>query len=424
MDISKYKETSVGLIPDNWNVERFDNVFELLSTNSFSRDNLTYEKTQNPIQNIHYGDIHSKFKDELLDCEIEKLPYIKDDLILNQKFNFLKDGDLIIADASEDYEGVGKCIEVKNVGSKKIVSGLHTFMARDNSGLTANGFRTYIFKNQKVSIELKKIATGTSVYSISKSYLQKLKFPIPSLQEQQKIAEILSTYDDAISTTKQIIEELKSRNKRLLNKLVNENRTIKANLGELGNYYNGLTGKTKVDFGAGKPYISYLNIFKNYKIDTSIFDLVSISENENQNKIKYGDIFFTVSSETPNEVGMSSVILEDIEEVYLNSFCFGYRLHNFETLHPKFASFYLRSNDFRNKMMALAQGATRFNLSKIQMMKLNIDIPIIEKQLKIANFLDTASIELTKYEQKLETLQEQKKGLMQQLLTGKTRVKI
>lgn len=424
MDISKYKETSVGLIPDDWNVERFDNVFELLSTNSFSRDNLTYEKTQNTIQNIHYGDIHSKFKDELLDCEIEKLPYIKDDLILNQKFNFLKDGDLIIADASEDYEGVGKCIEVKNVGSKKIVSGLHTFMARDNSGLTANGFRTYIFKNQKVSIELKKIATGTSVYSISKSYLQKLKFPIPSLQEQQKIAEILSTYDDAISTTKQIIDELKSRNKRLLNKLVNENRTIKANLGELGNYYNGLTGKTKVDFGAGKPYISYLNIFKNYKIDTSIFDLVSISENENQNKIKYGDIFFTVSSETPNEVGMSSVILEDIEEVYLNSFCFGYRLHNFETLHPKFASFYLRSNDFRNKMMALAQGATRFNLSKIQMMKLNIDIPIIEKQLKIANFLDTASIELTKYEQKLETLQEQKKGLMQQLLTGKTRVKI
>lgn len=424
MTNTTYKQTSIGLIPVDWNIERFDNVFELLSTNSFSRDNLTYEETQNPIQNIHYGDIHSKFKDELLDCNTEKLPFIKDNLILNQKFNFLKDGDLIIADASEDYEGVGKCIEVKNVGSKKIVSGLHTFMARDNSGLTANGFRTYIFKNQKVSIELKKIATGTSVYSISKSYLQKLKIPIPPLAEQQKIAEILSAYDYAISTTKQIIEELKSRNKRLLNKLVNENRTIKANLGELGNYYNGLTGKTKVDFGAGKPYISYLNIFNNYKIDTSIFDLVSISENENQNKIKYGDIFFTVSSETPNEVGMSSVILEDIEEVYLNSFCFGYRLHNFETLHPKFASFYLRSNDFRNKMMALAQGATRFNLSKIQMMKLNIDIPNIEKQLKIANFLDTASIELTKYEQKLETLQEQKKGLMQQLLTGKTRVKI
>lgn len=88
IDNTAYKNTSVGLIPSDWNIERFDNVFELLSTNSFSRDNLIYEETQNQIQNIHYGDIHSKFNNEILDCGIEKLPYIKDDLILNQKFNF------------------------------------------------------------------------------------------------------------------------------------------------------------------------------------------------------------------------------------------------------------------------------------------------------------------------------------------------
>ena len=108
MNLSKYKNTSIGLIPNDWEVERFDYVFELFSTNSFSRDNLTYNKTLNEVQNIHYGDIHSKFKSEILDCEIERLPFIKDKLILNQKFNFLKDGDLIITDASEDYAGVGE----------------------------------------------------------------------------------------------------------------------------------------------------------------------------------------------------------------------------------------------------------------------------------------------------------------------------
>ena len=215
MDVSKYKNTSIGFIPNDWEIERFDNVFELLSTNAFSRDNLTYEETENNIQNIHYGDIHSKFKNEILDCYIEKLPYIKDELILNQKFNFLKDGDLIITDASEDYQGVGECIEVKNIGTKKIVSGLHTFLARDNSNKTVQGFRTYIFNNPKVVVELKKIATGISVYSISKSELQKFKIPVPPLLEQQKIASILLTWDEAIEDCKVIIEEFQIRNKGL-----------------------------------------------------------------------------------------------------------------------------------------------------------------------------------------------------------------
>ena len=227
MDITKYKKTKIGLIPIDWDVERFDNVFELFSTNSFSRDNLTYEETENNIQNIHYGDIHSKFESEILDCSIECLPYIKDDLILNQKFNYLKDGDLVITDASEDYEGVGECIEVKNIGTKKIVSGLHTFLARDNSNKTVQGFRTYIFNNPKVSIELKKIATGISVFSISKSELQKLKIPVPPIPEQKKIAAILSTWDVAIDNCKAIIDNLKTRNKEFLNKMIVENGHLK-----------------------------------------------------------------------------------------------------------------------------------------------------------------------------------------------------
>ena len=126
-----YKQTAVGVIPEDWEVKRFDDIFEFHSTNSFSRENLTDNETESKVKNIHYGDIHSKFKNGILNCKEEKLPFIKDELLLNKNLNFVQEGDLIIADASEDYEGVGECVEVLNVGENKIVSGLHTFIARD-----------------------------------------------------------------------------------------------------------------------------------------------------------------------------------------------------------------------------------------------------------------------------------------------------
>ncbi|MDR6921089.1 restriction endonuclease S subunit, partial [Chryseobacterium sp. 2987] len=91
-------------------------------------------------------------------------------------------------------------------------------------------------------------------------------------------------------------------------------------LGEIGETYSGLSGKTKEDFGTGKPYIQYKQVFDNSKIDISRFDYVRINETENQNRVKYGDILFTTSSETPEEIGMSSVLLDEIDELYLNSF--------------------------------------------------------------------------------------------------------
>ena len=91
-------------------------------------------------------------------------------------------------------------------------------------------------------------------------------------------------------------------------------------LGEIGKTFNGLTGKTKEDFGTGKPFIQYMQIFKSSKIDSSMFGLVNVRDNERQNIVNYGDVFFTTSSETPNEIGFASVLLDDIKELYLNTF--------------------------------------------------------------------------------------------------------
>ncbi|CAH8294076.1 type I restriction enzyme S subunit [Mariniflexile fucanivorans] len=418
---NKYKETAIGLIPNDWKVERFDSVFELFSTNSFSRDNLTYDVTLNEIQNIHYGDIHSKFKSEILDCEIEKLPYIKDELILNQKFNYLKDGDLIITDASEDYAGVGECIEVKNIKSKKIVSGLHTFLARDISNKTVQGFRTYIFNNPKVGVELKKIATGTSVYSISKSELQKLKIPIPPVEEQQKIATILSTWDKAIDNCKSIIDNLKHRNNGLTQKLLSGKMRVK-----------GFNEKWKVRIMSEclnftprpilKPVENYLalglrshgkGIF--HKTD---FDPASIAM-ETMYEVKENDLIINITFAWEHAVA----IVSKKDESGLVSHRFPTYTFNSQNSIPEYFRHFILQKRFKFLLELISPGGAGRNrvMSKTDFLKLEIKLPDVEEQKAIATILDKASEELNQYQQKLETLQLEKKGIMQQLLTGKVR---
>ncbi len=161
----------------------------------------------------------------------------------------------------------------------------------------------------------------------------------------------------------------------------------KCSLGEIGSPYNGLTGKSGDDFGTGSPYITYKSVFDNTKIDLSRCELVRISDQEKkrQNQVKKGDIFFTISSETPEEVGMSSVLLDDIEDCYLNSFCFGFRL-NVTTSLTEFLRFYLRSNNIRKTLSTLAQGSTRYNISKGEIMKMTLWLPSQQEQKKIADF--------------------------------------
>ncbi|MDN5095739.1 restriction endonuclease subunit S [Aliarcobacter butzleri] len=187
---------------------------------------------------------------------------------------------------------------------------------------------------------------------------------------------------------------------------------------ELGSTYNGLSGKTKEDFGEGLPYITYMNIFSNSKIDINNYELVKIENNESQNVVKYGDIFFTVSSETLEEVGLSSVLLDNVEQnMYLNSFCFGFRLNNFKTLLPEYARFLFREFNTRKRIKFFANGTTRINISKVKLMKLKLAIPPIEEQKKISDILSTVDKKIAFVEENINATEELKKGLMQKLLT-------
>jgi len=183
-------------------------------------------------------------------------------------------------------------------------------------------------------------------------------------------------------------------------------------LGEMGSTYSGMSGKTKEDFGHGEAvYIPYLNIFQNTLSNLSMTDKVEIDDT--QNKVEYGDILFTTSSETPEEVGLSSVWLGNQENLYLNSFCFGYRLKEIIDLY--FLGYALRSPYMRNQMKILAQGISRYNISKNKVMDLQINIPCIKEQKYIGEIFLRIDSLITLHQRKLEHLKLKKKSLLQKL---------
>ena len=193
-------------------------------------------------------------------------------------------------------------------------------------------------------------------------------------------------------------------------------------LGKIGNTYNGLTGKSAEDFGQGAPYITYKSIFDNSRVDISRVEYVQISDieqhNKKQNKVARGDIFFTTSSETPEEVGMTSVLLDNIEDCYLNSFCFGYRVYSQEQYLPEYLRFYLRSSIIRKKLFVLAQGSTRFNLSKNEVMRISINMPKALEQRKIARFLTLLEERITTQNKIIEKLETLIKGFVDSIFTA------
>ena len=278
------------------------------------------------------------------------------------------------------------------------------------------------------SLNLNQYATGQAQPGLSVQNLEKIEMSLPkSKAEQIKIGAFLSLIDERIATQNKIIEKYESLIKGINEMLFSQKIRFKNSdggnfpiweskkMGEIGETFNGLSGKNKDDFGKGKLYIQYKQIFDSSTIQVSNCGLVNVLNEEVQNRVQYGDIFFTTSSETPNEIGMSSVLLNEVDEMFLNSFCFGFRPFSCKILNPPFASYLFRGSVFRNKIVKLAQGSTRYNISKVELMKLSISIPSTKEQIKIADFLSKISNKIETEKQILDKLEKQKKFLLSQM---------
>ena len=154
-------------------------------------------------------------------------------------------------------------------------------------------------------------------------------------------------------------------------------------LGEVGTTFTGLSGKKASDFGHGKAsLITYMNVFSNPIANPNMIENVEVDSR--QREVEVGDVFFTTSSETPEEVGMSSVLKKKIGITYLNSFCFGFRPSVKFDL--DYLAFMLRSESVRKQIKLLAQGISRFNIAKTKMMYIDIQVPKIDEQIAIGKY--------------------------------------
>ncbi|WP_120927345.1 restriction endonuclease subunit S [Helicobacter pylori] len=205
--------------------------------------------------------------------------------------------------------------------------------------------------------------------------------------------------------------------------LITPSNWQKVRLGDIGITISGLAGKTKQDFINGNAkYITFLNVLNNVIIDTSILENVKIYPNEKQNSFKKYDLFFNTSSETPKEVGMCAVLLDDIDQVFLNSFCFGFRIFD-KAVDSLFLSYLINSEIGRKAFENLAQGSTRYNLSKSGFNNVCLILPSLNEQIAIANILSDVDHYLYSLDALILKKESVKKALSFELLSQRKRLK-
>ena len=394
-----------------WENCKVSELLDFYSTNSLSWDKLEYGT--NAIQNLHYGLIHVGLP-TMVDLDNDKLPNIVSGNT-PKNYELCQEGDIAFADASEDTNEVAKAVEFYNLNGKDVICELHTIHGRDNQNKTIVGYKGYAFSSMAFHQQIRRIAQGTKIYSINNKNFSECYIGIPSKREQKKIATLLRLIDERISTQNKIIEKLQSLIKGLNNHLYQQyGNEIETSFADLGVSYSGLSGKTATDFGSGKPFITYLNVYSNNVIEETSYQYVRMGENEKQNIVRYGDVLFTLSSETPEEVGIGSVYLGN-QEVYLNSFCFGVHITNIQKVFSSYLSYYISTTQFRKFIYPFAQGSTRFNLCKADFEKSKFKLPSLENQKRIYESLKCLSGKVAAEDAILKQYHSQKQYLLRQM---------
>ena len=259
--------------------------------------------------NITEGEIrHSKELDRYYSGDISRL----------EKY-ILKEGDLVLGMDGSKVGRNSAILTISEHGSYLVQRVCRIRSQKHNV--------EYIFhniNNSKFHRYVDSVKTASAIPHISQSDIQDyiIAFP-PTTEEQIKITSLFSLLDQRIATQNKIIEKYESLIQAMCDTLIeSEQHKVELSFNDFGEPYSGLSGKSAEDFGNGCPYITYMNVYQNQIIDITDVGLVKINETEQQSVVRYGDILFTLSSETANEVGMGAVYLGDAYPLYLNSFCF------------------------------------------------------------------------------------------------------
>ncbi|WP_228463985.1 restriction endonuclease subunit S [Chryseobacterium bernardetii] len=406
---------------EEWKTKKLGEVMDFKVTNSFSRENLNYEI--GTVKNIHYGDIHTKFQ-TLFDIMNETVPFINDEInvVRISDENYCREGDVIFADASEDLNDVGKSIEIINLNGEKLLSGLHTLLGRPKSSVFHLGFNGYLFKSNSVRTQIQKESQGSKVLSINVGRISKIELSFPSVNEQERITILLSLLDERIQTQNKIIEELKLLKNTISKKIFLRQLRFKDNKGI--DFQNWETKKLKdvcEIVGGGTPETNkseYWNGNIQWFTPTEIkSNFISKSERtishlglKNSSakllpkgtillttRATIGEVSITLEECTTNQGFQSLIVKEDCNNIFIFN--------------------WLKVNKY--ELEKRASGSTFAEISKSEIEKIQINIPNIEEQAKIANSLSSIDLKIDTEVKFLQKLKEQKKYVLENLFIEK-----
>lgn len=367
------------------------------------------------VKNIHYGDIHTKFPSIVSIDNNKDIPFINDDLDLS-KFSedqYLREGDLIIADASEDYEDIGKAIEVKDINNEKVLAGLHTILARDENDMAVNGFKAYLFSTNNLKTKIKIIANGISVLGISKNNLSKLNVEIPSKKEQQNIVSFISDIDKKI----ELLEKKHQLYLDFKNYLMQQIFAQKLRFD-----FKDTWDKVLLKDVAFIPKKTKLTNVEGLKLLTVKLHTKGIEINDRikPKLTKRGRPYYIrrsgellIGRQNFHNGGMG-IVPKSLDGGICSNAISSFNAFE-DKIDVNYLYYFLARPEYYIKSERLIGGTGQKEFSEKELLKLKIDLPSLEEQNKIVDFLLNIDHKIELSENQLNKTQEFKKGLLQQM---------
>jgi len=418
------------ILPINWKMKTLEEIGLFSKGKGIRKD----EVLDNGMPCIRYGEIYTKY-----DFVIKKFHSFVDPKNIEQT-KLIKNNDLLFAGSGEKVEEIGKCIAyTKNL---EAYAGGDIIILSLNKDVESLYFSYYL--NTQGRRQINKLGAGNSVVHIYSKNLKRVEIPVPPLPEQQKIADILTKWDEGIEVCGKLLDAKKELKKGLMQKLltglvrfskfgksVDSKSELpdgwkKMTLNEIGEISSAGVDKKIIETETKVKLLNFMDIYKrDFIYNLHLIHIVTAPDYKIQKcNIKKGDVFFTPSSETSKDIAHSAVSIEDIE--------LGVYSYHIVRLRPTidmdllFRVYAFKTDLFYKEAYRLAAGSgQRYVISQGDFRKMKVKIPTDTKeQQKIALILSTLDKEIELLTQKLQQFKLQKKGLMQKLLTGKIRVKI
>jgi len=411
-----YKQTKVGVIPEEWDLFRIDTILQRIRKKVNVEKDINYQ--QIGIRSHAKGIFHKK----LMTGEE-----------LGNKSVFWIEEDCFIVNIVFAWEQA----VAKTTKNERGMIASHRFpMYQPKNNKVNIDYLLYFFKSKRGKHLLGLASPGGAGRNktLGQGEFSELKIPLPPLKEQQKIANILTTWDDTISKQDELIKAKEELKKGLMQLLLSgeirfsgfSGEWEEIRLGDIGKFKTSSVDKKIYDGESLIKLLNYMDVYKNKKIDNNYHNFTTVSASDTQiktNNLQKGDIVFTPSSETPEDIGHSAVILEDLTNVLHSYHVVRFRLDT--DMDFDFRGYVFNNKKTLKEFSKRATGSTRFTLSIKDFNDAVATIPTeIQEQQKIAKVLSNADKEIDLLKNELEVLKEQKKGLMQKLLTGEVRVRV